>query len=241
MPSSLSDDARWQAEQAHLESELSQIEAQTQAMEQQMIADAPMIRDEEAAPAKEWTPEETTRVWDEFGREWGLEDTSPSPATTGQSADHPDVLKTALAAASVALAQLGERAAKEVPAKAAEPTAIPSPAPPPSPKKSASWHYALNDETKGPVTEDELLELLGNGTLKLSSLVWNKTMTEWSEIAATPLADKIDIAPPPLPSPPTKKRAAHRAASARTACPACGRQVSTADRFCPGCGRPMNT
>ncbi|MDZ4403185.1 GYF domain-containing protein [Prosthecobacter sp.] len=114
-------------------------------------------------------------------------------------------------------------------------------APPPLPKKSLLWHYALDDESHGPVSEEELLNLLTEGEVKLSTLVWNKTMSEWIRLADTPLSENAAPAPPPLP--PTKKssKTKSKGKAASTTCPSCGRVTSPEDSFCPDCGTPLKT
>jgi hypothetical protein len=109
--------------------------------------------------------------------------------------------------------------------------------PPPLPKKSQQWHYALDDESHGPVGEEELLQLLEEGAVKLSTLVWNKTMSEWTRLADTPLAEKALPVPPPLPT--AKKKAKSR--NKAPPCPSCGRVTSPEDSFCPDCGTPLKT
>lgn len=111
-------------------------------------------------------------------------------------------------------------------------------APPPLPKKSVQWHYALKDETKGPVSEEELLKLLADGRVRLSTLVWNKTMSDWTKLGDTPLAESVSShSPPPLPT--GKKSLKERILAAAAKCPTCGHTPDPADRFCPGCGTPL--
>ncbi len=105
-------------------------------------------------------------------------------------------------------------------------------APPPLPKKQVQWHYTTDDETTlGPVPEAELLKLLRDGAVPMSALVWNKDLTDWMPASETPLAAKLEAAPPPLPK--TRKRAP-------SVCGACGRAVTADDKFCPDCGKPLN-
>jgi hypothetical protein len=139
----------------------------------------------------------------------------------------------------------GEHVLEEVGDAAAEHEAHPAEhhlAPPPLPKKSVQWFYAVDDESKGPVSEDELLKLFADGTVKMSSLVWKKTMKEWRKASETVLADNLENAPPPLPkaqtaSPEEQAKAKRDAISSE--CPACGYATEPSDRFCPGCGKPL--
>lgn len=50
------------------------------------------------------------------------------------------------------------------------------------------WHYTLNDETQGPVSEEEIQQLISAGTVTAETLVWNSTMTDWQVLSATSLA-----------------------------------------------------
>ncbi len=50
------------------------------------------------------------------------------------------------------------------------------------------WHYAQNNETIGPVTEDEIKELIARGTINADTMVWNSTFEDWQALSATGLA-----------------------------------------------------
>ena len=58
-----------------------------------------------------------------------------------------------------------------------------------------SWFYALNNEQKGPVTEQELTQLVQQGAVTGDTLVWKEGQAEWRpyrEVAPAPGS------PPPL-------------------------------------------
>lgn len=50
-----------------------------------------------------------------------------------------------------------------------------------------SWYYAAGDEQKGPVTEEELAQLVQQGTITNSSLVWQEGMADWVPYSTTGL------------------------------------------------------
>ena len=50
------------------------------------------------------------------------------------------------------------------------------------------WHYTLNDEAQGPVSEEEVQQLVSAGTITAETMVWNSTMTDWQALSNTPLA-----------------------------------------------------
>ncbi len=48
------------------------------------------------------------------------------------------------------------------------------------------WYYAKNGQQLGPVSQENLLELHGNGSILGTDLVWNETMTEWVMLNKVP-------------------------------------------------------
>lgn len=66
------------------------------------------------------------------------------------------------------------------------------------------WFYAVGDERRGPVEKDELLRMIGEGKLRRSTLVWTRTLKDWTpagEVAELsgapwPAAGGDDMAPP---------------------------------------------
>ena len=45
------------------------------------------------------------------------------------------------------------------------------------------WYYAVGGERQGPVAQEQLLELVTQGTLEHTSYVWRSGMTDWKTIA----------------------------------------------------------
>jgi len=48
------------------------------------------------------------------------------------------------------------------------------------------WHYANNGSQQGPVSQAELTQLVANGTLTPTSLVWKEGMADWLPYAQVP-------------------------------------------------------
>ncbi|MDG2400041.1 MAG: GYF domain-containing protein [Akkermansiaceae bacterium] len=44
------------------------------------------------------------------------------------------------------------------------------------------WYYTKNQKQQGPVTKDDLLRMLNDGTLAATDLAWNKEMDDWKPI-----------------------------------------------------------
>jgi uncharacterized RDD family membrane protein YckC len=43
------------------------------------------------------------------------------------------------------------------------------------------WYYAIGKQQIGPVSDDEFRDLVANGTITSNTLVWNRTMSGWTE------------------------------------------------------------
>ncbi|ADE53691.1 GYF domain-containing protein [Coraliomargarita akajimensis] len=67
-----------------------------------------------------------------------------------------------------------------------------------SDNREAIWHYVLDGQQQGPVTESELSELLKSGQLSPDSLVWRQGMVEWQ--AMNVLAELKEMTKPATPS-----------------------------------------
>ncbi len=48
------------------------------------------------------------------------------------------------------------------------------------------WHYSINNQTQGPVSAEEILQLQTAGVLNESSLVWCAELTEWTPLGQVP-------------------------------------------------------
>lgn len=44
---------------------------------------------------------------------------------------------------------------------------------------SMNWHYAINGEQQGPISENELKQLFESGQLKENDLIWREGLSEW--------------------------------------------------------------
>jgi hypothetical protein len=49
------------------------------------------------------------------------------------------------------------------------------------------WHYAINGESKGPVAQTTIRELIGMGQLKETDLIWREGMQEWKPASSVPI------------------------------------------------------
>ena len=55
---------------------------------------------------------------------------------------------------------------------------------------SDRWFYAVGEERRGPVERDELLKMIADGRLRRTTLVWTRSLTDWT--AAGELAELQD-------------------------------------------------
>ena len=64
------------------------------------------------------------------------------------------------------------------------------------------WHYELDGQRFGPVSETALQAMIQAGQLKARSLVWSAQLVDWKPLASTPLAVHLPpvTSPPPLPA-----------------------------------------
>ena len=66
------------------------------------------------------------------------------------------------------------------------------------------YFLAVNQETIGPFTAEEVKERINTGLINQSTLVWQQGMEQWVQIGSLPIFDfvvhKKDIIPPPLPN-----------------------------------------
>ena len=56
-----------------------------------------------------------------------------------------------------------------------------------------TWHYAINDQQLGPVSDEQLEQLLSSGQINSDTLVWREGMADWQPLNAA------RSAPPPIP------------------------------------------
>jgi hypothetical protein len=73
-------------------------------------------------------------------------------------------------------------------------------APPPPP---AAWHLAANGQSKGPFSEQQLLQAVQSGELKATTLVWSPALGNWTAAGQVPQLGYLFSGPPaPPPVPP---------------------------------------
>ncbi len=60
-----------------------------------------------------------------------------------------------------------------------------------------TWYYSKGSQQNGPVPQEDLVSLIGTGTVGPTDLVWREGMTDWLPVAQVP-----ELAPPPpVPTP----------------------------------------
>ena len=50
----------------------------------------------------------------------------------------------------------------------------------------ADWYYAENDAQRGPVSREQLVQLIAAGRIAPEDLVWTDTMSNWAPAAQVP-------------------------------------------------------
>jgi len=63
---------------------------------------------------------------------------------------------------------------------------------------SYAWFFQDNNDAKGPFQEQQILELIRDGSLSRKTLVWTEGMENWSPAEATVLAMHFRGIPPPI-------------------------------------------
>lgn len=66
----------------------------------------------------------------------------------------------------------------------------------------AVWYYALGQEQKGPVGEDDLRDLIRGGKVNKETFVWREGMDGWQAASERPELTAAFGSPPPLPAAP---------------------------------------
>jgi len=62
-----------------------------------------------------------------------------------------------------------------------------------------SWWYEQDGQQRGPVNGDEIVKLIGNGVIKIESLIWTNDYNEWKNIRETEFSQHfVSNVPPPL-------------------------------------------
>lgn len=65
----------------------------------------------------------------------------------------------------------------------------------------AQWHYIGHYGQLGPLTDEQMAELVRDGVVQADTYVWRDGMSDWSMAAQCPGLDRMGLATPP-PSPP---------------------------------------
>ncbi|TWU21673.1 SPFH domain / Band 7 family protein [Novipirellula galeiformis] len=78
--------------------------------------------------------------------------------------------------------------------------AAPTGSVPPPPPPSAAWHIAVNGETRGPFSMQQMAAGVNSGEVRADSVVWTAGMEGWKAASDVPqLAVLFSAAPPPPP------------------------------------------
>jgi len=78
---------------------------------------------------------------------------------------------------------------------------MPAGAAPPPPPTAATWHVAVNGQTQGPFTLQQLASGIGSGQISPETNVWTAGMAGWQPAQAVPQLASSFSAPPPPPPP----------------------------------------
>lgn len=81
-----------------------------------------------------------------------------------------------------------------------------------------NWHFVIDEETKGPFTEQQAIDMVRSGQVRRNTLSWAPALPDWTELGNTALARHIS-SPPPLPRqsmPPQPLRAPTHQSHAQT-------------------------
>lgn len=79
--------------------------------------------------------------------------------------------------------------------------AAPGMAPPPPPP-AAAWHVAVNGQTRGPFTAQQMAAGISSGEVTADTLVWTQGMSGWLAASQVPqLSASFQAVPPPPPAP----------------------------------------
>ncbi|MFM7868261.1 MAG: DUF4339 domain-containing protein, partial [Planctomycetaceae bacterium] len=70
------------------------------------------------------------------------------------------------------------------------------------PPLAASWHVAVNGQSQGPYSHDQLVAAIAAGQVSPATLVWSTGMPAWSAAAQVPQLSAAFGPPQPPPLPP---------------------------------------
>ena len=73
---------------------------------------------------------------------------------------------------------------------------------PPPPPAAAAWHVAVNGQTRGPFSAQQMAAGISSGEVTSETLVWSNGMAAWQPAGQVPpLASSFQAQPPPPPAP----------------------------------------
>lgn len=61
-----------------------------------------------------------------------------------------------------------------------------------------AWFYAVGGQRKGPVSADQLRELLAAQTIDGETSIWRKGLTDWQPLRTTEIGASLKETPPPI-------------------------------------------
>ncbi len=73
---------------------------------------------------------------------------------------------------------------------------------PPPPPPAGAWHVAVNGQTQGPFTVQQIAAGVASGEVKPDTMVWSNGMSGWTAAGQVPQLSGSFSAPPPPPPPP---------------------------------------
>lgn len=77
---------------------------------------------------------------------------------------------------------------------------------PPPPPQNRAWHTAVNGQTQGPFSDQDLAQRIGGGQITAETLVWSAGMQGWTPAGQVPQLARhfASQSPPPPPPPPSQ-------------------------------------
>lgn len=95
---------------------------------------------------------------------------------------------------------MGRAFGQTLAAPAPQPAVSAAAAPPPLPAPESVWHVALDGQSRGPLSAEEVAALAARGRLGPETLVWRAGMAAWTPAqAVAELGAVLQSGPPPLP------------------------------------------
>ena len=76
-------------------------------------------------------------------------------------------------------------------------------APPPPPPAATAWHVAVNGQTRGPFSAEQMAAGISSGEVTTATLVWSNGMASWQPAGQVPQLSTTFQTPPPPPVAPS--------------------------------------